>query len=126
MSSGRSWSTTSNGSAAGITSILIGLLIVYPTSQMLRGSIYILMEGIPTGVDPEEVERFMLANFPRIVHVKAMHVWAIVPEKILLAVKVRTKGDVYRRNEIRELKEKVQARFGFYDVYVEVYEDQSP
>ncbi len=112
--------------ADGITSILIGLLIVYPTYHMLRGSINILMEGIPKGIDLDEVERFLLGNFPRIVHVKDVHVWAIVPEKILLAAKVRTKGDIYRRDDIKELKQKVQSRFGFYDVYIEVYEDHEP
>jgi hypothetical protein len=50
-------------------------------------------------------------------------VWAIVPEKILLAAKLRTKGNIYHRENIKAMKKKLKATFGFYDVYIEVYEN---
>ena len=107
----------------GVTSIFIGLLIIYPTHKLIAGSIYILMEGIPTGIEVEVIERFILATFPEIVHIKDLHVWAIVPEKILLAAKLRTNGNVYHRENIKAMKKKLKATFGFYDVYIEVYEN---
>jgi len=109
--------------ADAITSILIGLLVAYPTYFLLKDSIHILMEGIPPGIDVEKVEQFIYRNFDHAKKVKELHLWSLVPEKTIMAVKIRTEGRVYDREKIKTLKAILKDKFGIYDVYVEVYEE---
>lgn len=106
-----------------IAGIIMGLFIVYPTYKLVKGSIDILMEGIPSGIDIEEVEKFITENLDHTTMIKGLHIWALVPEKVLLAVKIRTDGKVHHRNTIRALKGRLKEKFGFCDVYIEIYED---
>lgn len=105
------------------TSLLIGALIAYPTYRLIDGSIHILMESSPPQITIAAVSEFILSRFPEVTHVKDVHVWAIVPEKVLLLARLRTAGDRSRRDRIRAMKSALTDRFGFYDVYLEVYED---
>lgn len=106
-----------------IASIVIVLLVAYPTYFLMRDSINILMEGIPSGIDIEKVERFIYENFDHAKKVKDLHIWALVPEKTIMTVKIRTEGKVYDREKIKSLKELLQEKFRLYDVFVEVYEE---
>lgn len=106
-----------------ITSVTIGLLVAYPTYFLLKDSIHILMEGIPAGIDVERVEEFIHENFDHAKKVKELHLWSLVPEKTIMAVKIRTEGRVYDREKIKTLKTILKEKFGIYDVYVEVYEE---
>lgn len=107
-----------------IASVVMGLCIVYPTYSLIRGSINILMEGIPVGIDVQEVEEFIRRSLEHATQIKGLRVWALVPEKVLLAVKIRTNGNVCHRNTIRDLKCMLKEQFGFYDVYIELYEGE--
>lgn len=107
-----------------VTSVIMGLFVVYPTWCLVRGSINILMEGIPAGIDVQEVEAFIRRSLEHTTQVKGLYVWALVPEKVLMAVKIRTNGNIYRRNTIKGLKRTLKERFGFYDVFIEVYEGE--
>lgn len=109
--------------ADAITSIVIGLLVAYPTYFLLKDSIHILMEGIPQGIDVEKVEEFIYENFDHAKKVKELHLWSLVPEKTIMAVKIRTEGRVYDREKIKTLKTILKDKFSIYDVYVEVYEE---
>jgi len=109
--------------ADAVTSIVIGLLVAYPTYFLLKDSIHILMEGIPQGIDVEKVEQFIYRNFDHAKKVKELHLWSLVPEKTIMAVKIRTEGRVYDREKIKTLKTILKDKFGIYDVYVEVYEE---
>lgn len=106
-----------------ITSVIIGLLVAYPTYFLVKDTIHILMEGIPPGIDVEKVEEFIYENFNHAKKVKELHLWSLVPEKTIMAVKIRTEGRVYDREKIKTLKAILKEKFGIYDVYVEVYEE---
>lgn len=108
-----------------VASIVMGLFIIYPTYKLVKGSIDILMEGIPSGIDIEEVAKFITANLDHTTTIKGLHVWALVPEKVLMAVKIRTDGKMHHRESIKTLKSRLKEKFGFSDVYIEIYEDKN-
>jgi Co/Zn/Cd efflux system component len=56
------------------------------------------------------------------VKIKDLHFWALVPQKVLMAVKIRTDGETYSRNAIKELKNLLKEKYGFHDIYIEIYE----
>lgn len=107
-----------------ITSICIGLLVAYPTYYLLKDNIWILMEGTPAGIDIETVRKFIYESFDYMKKVKDLHIWVLTPGKIIMAVRIRTDGMVYNREKIKALKELLERKFGFYDIYVEIYEEE--
>jgi cobalt-zinc-cadmium efflux system protein len=106
-----------------VTSIVIGLFVAYPTYFLVKDSINILMEANPARIDIKKVEGFIYENFDHAKNVKDLHIWALVPEKTIMTVKIRTEGRVYDREKIRSLKKLLEEKFGLYDVFVEVYEE---
>lgn len=71
------------------------------------------MEGNPTKTGPEEVERFLCDKFPDIERVKDIHIWGLSPERIILAVRIRTNGTTYDATAVREMKYRLLAEYGF-------------
>lgn len=108
-----------------LTGVIIGLLIAYPTYFLILDSVQILMEGNPAKIDIDEVKNLIYRNFNSISNVKDIHIWGLSPEKIILTVRIRTNGPVYRRETIKVMKRLLKERFGFFDVYIELYEEQT-
>ena len=106
-----------------LTAIIIGLMVAYPTYALVRDSVHILMEGTPARLDPEEVARYIHTNFPDIHQVKDLHIWGLSPAKIILLVRIRTNGTSYDRAGIRMMKQGLREKYGFSDIYLELYEE---
>jgi cobalt-zinc-cadmium efflux system protein len=106
-----------------LTGVIIGFLAAYPTYFLIRESVHILMEGSPASVNVDEVERYLDDHFRDIHRIKDLHIWSLSPERVLMAVRIRTNGSVYAREAVRTMKQRLKERFGFSDVYVELYED---
>jgi len=105
-----------------LTGVIIGLLAGYPTYFLIKDSVQILMEGNPAKIATDDVEAFLRMNFPDIHSVKDTHIWGLSPEKIILALRIRTNGTVYHRDTVKMMKSQLQNRFGFADMYIESYE----
>jgi cobalt-zinc-cadmium efflux system protein len=105
-----------------LTGVIIGLLAGYPTYFLIRDTVHILMEGNPSRLDTGEVESYLYRHFDDIHTIKDLHIWGLSPQRILMAVRIRTNGSGYRRTTIREMKQLLKEHFGFSDVYVELYE----
>ncbi len=106
-----------------VTSVLIGLLIGFPTYHLIKENLNILMEGIPSQIDIEKVEIFLRERFTHITRVDDLHVWALIPEKALLAAKLKMDGAFYDRQDVAKLKQVLKEKFGFHDVYLEIEEN---
>jgi cobalt-zinc-cadmium efflux system protein len=106
-----------------IASIVIALLVIYPTYFLVKDSLHILMEGIPSGIDLVTVEKFIYENFDHAKKVKELHIWSLVPEKKILTAKIRTDGRDYDRETIKTFKQRIKEKFEIQDVYLEVYEE---
>jgi cobalt-zinc-cadmium efflux system protein len=104
--------------------VIIGLLVAYPTYFLVKESVHILMEGNPAKIDPAEIERFIRANFPDISSVKDLHIWGLSPEKIILLVRIRTNGTTYDRAGVKQMKQSLLKKYGFSDIYLELYEQK--
>lgn len=59
-----------------LISAAIGLFIVPRTWRLLKEAVHILLEGVPPGIDMEEVRK-TLSQVPGVVSVHDLHVWAL-------------------------------------------------
>ena len=73
-------------------SILIGVLILWSSWGILRESINLLLEGTPSGIDPDAVTR-AIASIEGVQGVHHLHIWAIGPSRPALSCHLMV-GDV--------------------------------
>jgi cobalt-zinc-cadmium efflux system protein len=105
-----------------LAGVSISLLVGYPTYFLVRDSVNILMEGNPSAIKVEDVERFIYENFLYVRNVKDMHIWGLSPEYVICTVRVRTDIVTNHRDTVKTMKDRLRERFGFADVFIEGYE----
>ena len=59
-----------------VVSIIIALVILVSTWDLLTGSLRLLVDGTPEGVEPDEIQR-MLEQQEHVCEVHHLHIWAI-------------------------------------------------
>lgn len=83
-----------------LASLGIGLLVLYSGVQVLAEATHILMEGVPSGVDVEAIQRRLLAE-PGVVGLHDLHVWLItsgfVAASLHLEVRPETDDEILWR-----------------------------
>lgn len=75
-----------------VTSVLIGLLILWSSYGVLRESVNLLLEGTPAGIDPHDVTQ-SLGRIDGIYGVHHLHIWALGPSSPALSCHLMV-GDV--------------------------------
>lgn len=95
----------STGSLAwdAIVSIFIGVLILWSSYGVLRESVNLLLEGTPSGIDPEAVTQ-SLGAIEGIHGVHHLHIWALGPSNPALSCHLMV-GDVPLRDTAAMLDE---------------------
>lgn len=75
-----------------IISMLIGLLILWSSWGVLRETVNLLLEGTPSGIDPNKVTT-SLAAMDGVYGVHHLHIWALAPSRPALSCHLMV-GDV--------------------------------
>ena len=90
-----------------VITIFIGLLILWSSYGVLKESVNLLLEGTPSGIDPDEVTQ-ALGRIEGIHGVHHVHIWALGPSSPALSahlmvgdVPVKTTGPL--RDEVTEM-----------------------
>jgi len=65
-------------------SIVIGVLILWSSFGVLRETVNLLLEGTPSGIDPDEVTR-SIAAIDGVLGVHHLHIWALAPSRPALS-----------------------------------------
>ena len=98
----------------------IGFVILFGAIGIVRASFNLLLEGVPTWIDPVAVRRFILKS-PNVRSVHDLHIWAISSKGVALSCHV-----VMRNCELNEctimamdLKKKLKERFGIEHMTIE-------
>ena len=64
-----------------IASIMIGVLVFYSSGKLVRDSVNVLLEGVPSHIDVSAVERRIL-GMKGVKNIHDLHVWSIADTKI--------------------------------------------
>lgn len=92
---------------------IVGLL-VWAGADLVRDALHVLMEGVPRGMDPEEVERTLRAD-EGVSAVHHLHLWNLASDVPALSAHVVLSGDV-TLHEAQERGDRLKAmlaeRFG--------------
>jgi len=94
-----------------LVSILIGFLIIYSSWGLVRESVNILMEGVPSGVDIRDIENAVLEH-GGVCCVYDLHVWSITSNRVALSAHVvLSQPDKNRVEVLRGLEKLLAEKF---------------
>jgi cobalt-zinc-cadmium efflux system protein len=103
-----------------LLSLLVSLLILNSAWQLLRRSTHILLEGVPEGMDPAEVESALRTADDAISDVHHLHVWQLASGSRMatLHIELRDQGDSARA--LAAIHRMLRERFSVQHVTVQV------
>lgn len=101
-----------------IVSVLIGLFILPRTGDLLESALDVLLEAVPSGVDPEEIERAMQA-VPGVRSVHDLHVRAITSGFVAMSAHV-TGTDRPSEQVLHDLQTMLSERFAIQHATLQV------
>lgn len=70
-----------------LTSVLIGVIISVSSVRVLRGSLHILIEGVPEDLSLEAIEK-AIVEVPNVKEVHDLHVWSLCSGRVALSAHV--------------------------------------
>ena len=91
---------------------LIAVILIRGAYRVLRESTHILLEGVPKGVDLEEIRTRLMVSIPKVTEVHHLHAWALTAEKPLLTLHARVEEESHIQSVITEIKDILDSQFG--------------
>lgn len=98
-----------------ILSLAIAGLILYSSMNLLRETLNILMEGVPSGIDLRSVG-LQIAMVPGIVSVHDLHIWTLSSGKHALSAHVVIDGLSRWNQQLECIRRELQEHFGISHV----------
>ncbi|MEP7152700.1 MAG: cation diffusion facilitator family transporter [Nitrospira sp.] len=108
-----------------ITSAAIGLFILPRTWSLMRQAVQILMEGVPSHLDVQEIETAM-RNSHGVREVHDLHVWTLTSGKDALSAHVLVDDLADGQHIGKDLQETLRERFDIQHTTVQLESDRSP
>jgi len=102
-----------------LTSVLIGLLIIYSSWRLLSESVAVLMEGAPRGLDVDAVRAAMTAT-EGVLEVHDLHIWTITSGMDSLSAHVIAEDGRPHAALLSELRRLLDAEFGIHHVTLQI------
>jgi cobalt-zinc-cadmium efflux system protein len=100
-------------------SVIIALLVCWSAWALLRESVEVLMEGTPSGIDPDRV-RDALAAVRGVQTVHDLHVWSITSGRVSLSAHIAVDGTRPDRDVLPELCASLRKDFGITHVTLQL------
>jgi cobalt-zinc-cadmium efflux system protein len=100
-------------------SVIIALLVCWSAWALLRESVEVLMEGTPSGIDPDRV-RDALAAVQGVQTVHDLHIWSITSGRISLSAHIAVDGTRPDRDVLPELCASLRKDFGITHVTLQL------
>jgi cobalt-zinc-cadmium efflux system protein len=112
--------------ADSLISIMIGLLILFSSGKIIRESVNILLEGVPSHIDLDTIERRIIeVNGIKGIH--DLHVWCITPDRMcVMSGHVEVEEDVDKKNITWILIKILKEEFGIDHTTIQIEDAEYP
>ena len=105
------------------TSLLIVVVILVGTWRLFRESAHLAVDGVPEGIDPEAVRRY-LDTLPAVVDCHHLHIWAVSTTENALTVHLVIKGAQQQNNLIDRINSELKMNFRIQHATIQIELDQ--
>ncbi|MFG1270132.1 cation diffusion facilitator family transporter [Xanthobacter sp. DSM 14520] len=104
-----------------LVSLVIAVAIIAGTWGLLRDSVNLAMDMVPTGIDPEQVEAFLAAR-PGVSEVHDLHIWGLSTTSVALSAHLVRPGAELDDDFLSETCAELRARFGIAHPVLQIEE----
>jgi len=109
-----------------IASIMIGVLIFYSSGKLVRDSVNVLLEGVPSHIDVSAVERRIL-GMKGVKNVHDLHVWSIADTKMCcMSSHVVVEDDTNGKDLVTKLIHILKEEFGIDHTTFQLEDESYP
>jgi len=109
-----------------LISMMIGVLIFYSSWRLIRDSLNVLLEGVPSNIDVSAVER-RIVELEDVEGVHDLHVWSITPTKMcLVSCHVVVRKGTNRKKLISTLINMLKEEFGIDHTTIQLEDEGYP
>lgn len=103
-----------------LLSILVALLIVIGGIRITRQSAHILVEGVPSGLEPGDIKADLEAHLGDALSVSHIHAWALTEQKPLVTLEVTAREGACLDTLRKAVKARLAEKFNVSHATVEV------
>ncbi|MFB0501697.1 MAG: cation diffusion facilitator family transporter [Candidatus Bathyarchaeia archaeon] len=109
-----------------LISMMIGVLIFYSSGRLVRDSVNVLLEGVPSHIDVSALERRMV-ELKGVKEVHDLHVWCITPTKMCcISGHVVVRKGTNRKKLITTLIDMLKEEFGIDHTTIQLEDEGYP
>ncbi len=109
-----------------LISIMIGALILYSSGKLVRDSLNVLLEGVPSHIDTS-VLRQRILELEEVMDLHDLHVWCITPTKMCcMSAHVVAKEGTDRKALTWTLIHMLKEEFGIDHTTIQIEEEDYP
>ena len=109
-----------------IISMLIGVLIFYGSGKLVRDSVNVLLEGVPSHIDANLLER-KIVELEGVKNVHDLHVWCITPTKMCcMSAHIVIEEGTDRRKLTETLITMLKKEFGIDHTTIQIEDEGYP
>ncbi|HYH17418.1 MAG TPA: cation diffusion facilitator family transporter [Azospirillum sp.] len=109
-----------------ILSVLVAALILKGAWTVVRQSTHILVEGTPTGIDPDAVRRALCDAAPEVRDIHHVHVWSLTAERTLMTLHAVVTPGADHDAVLTALRTALRQRFGIDHATVQIETGECP
>mgnify|MGYP005748702211 CR=1 FL=1 len=102
-----------------IASVLVAVLIIVSAYRVTKDSIHILMEGVPTHIKVNDVQK-MLTSIKNVVGVHDLHVWAISSDIPSLSCHILIKDAQFSQEVLKDAKHLLHEKFDIEHTTIQI------
>jgi len=112
--------------ADSLISMMIGVLIFYSSGRLIRDSLNVLIEGVPSHIDVSAIER-RIVELEGVKRVHDLHVWCITPTKMFcMSGHVVVKKGTNRKKLTTTLINMLKEEFGIDHTTIQLEDEGYP
>ncbi len=109
-----------------VLSLLVSLLILNSAWQLLRRSTHILLEGVPEGMNPDEVAAALREADAVIRDVHHLHVWQLASGSRMATLHAELHDPARAAQALHAIRQLLNERFGIQHVTVQIDPEDCP
>jgi cobalt-zinc-cadmium efflux system protein len=109
-----------------LISVMIGILILYSSEKIIKESINVLLEGVPSNINLDDIERRII-GVKGVKGVHDLHVWCITPTRMcIMSGHVVVEGDIDKKELMQQLIHILKEEFGIDHTTIQLEDEGYP
>lgn len=101
-----------------IISIIVSLILVYPTYNLLKKTFRVILDGVPEHIDFEEIGN-EISKIDGVINVHDLHIWNMTSEHVSLSAHIDIETSDIWHDTLRRIQVMLSKKYGIFHVTIQ-------